>query len=272
MKKNPLMGFVLWKNERWKLFLVMRLVIVFLFCFMLGGYANSNAQYRLNVKMGETTFDELFQEIRKQTGCIVMYNSDVLDKNAKVEANFGGIELTELLNKVLTGKGLTFEINKEFVILMKVPQKTEEQKRITITGIVKDKRGDRLTGVTVLVKGTSIGVVTDTLGKYKITLPERKDLVLVYSFIGMQSQEVKITDQREVNVVLEEEKVNLEDVVVTGYATVKKSSFTGNSVKVNKEDLLKVASSNVVDVLQVFDPSLRIMRNNEMGSDPNTLP
>lgn len=272
MKKNPLMGFVLWKNERWKLFLVMRLVIVFLFCFMLGGYANSNAQYRLNVKMGETTFDELFQEIRKQTGCIVMYNSDVLDKNAKVEANFGGIELTELLNKVLTGKGLTFEINKEFVILMKAPQKTEEQKRITITGIVKDKRGDRLIGVTVLVKGTSIGVVTDTLGKYKITLPERKDLVLVYSFIGMQSHEVKITDQREVNVVLEEEKVNLEDVVVTGYATVKKSSFTGNSVKVNKEDLLKVASSNVVDVLQVFDPSLRIMRNNEMGSDPNTLP
>nr|WP_026207737.1 SusC/RagA family TonB-linked outer membrane protein [Butyricimonas synergistica] len=272
MKKNPLMGFVLWKNERWKLFLVMRLVIVFLFCFMLGGYASSNAQYRLNVKMGETTFDELFQEIRKQTGCIVVYNSDVLDKNAKVEANFGGIELTELLEKVLTGKGLIFEINKEFVILMKAPQKTEEQKKITITGIVKDKRGERLIGVTVLVKGTSIGVVTDTLGKYKITLPERKDLVLVYSFIGMQSKEVKVTDLREVNVVLEEEKVNLEDVVVTGYATVKKSSFTGNSVKVNKEDILKVSSSNVVDVLQVFDPSLRIMRNNEMGSDPNTLP
>ena len=266
------MGFVLMKNERWKLFLVMRLVIVFLFCFMLGGYASSNAQYRLNVKMGETTFDELFQEIRKQTGCIVMYNSDVLDKNAKVEADFGGIELTELLKKVLTGKGLTFEINKEFVILMKAPQKNEEQKRITISGTVKDKRGERLIGVTVLVKGTSIGVVTDTLGKYKITLPERKDLVLVYSFIGMQSKEVKITDQREVNVVLEEEKVNLEDVVVTGYATVKKSSFTGNSVKVSKEDILKVASGNVVDVLQVFDPSLRIMRNNEMGSDPNTLP
>ena len=266
------MGFVLLKNERWKLFLVMRLVIVFLFCFMLGGYANSNAQYRLNVKMGETTFDELFQEIRKQTGCIVMYNSDVLDKNAKVEADFGGIELTELLNKVLIGKGLTFEISKEFVILMKAPQKTEEQKRITISGTVKDKRGERLIGVTVLVKGTSIGVVTDTLGKYKITLPERKDLVLVYSFIGMQSKEVKITDQREVNVVLEEEKVNLDDVVVTGYATVKKSSFTGNSVKVSKEDILRVSASNVVDVLQVFDPSLRIMRNNEMGSDPNTLP
>lgn len=266
------MGLVLLKNERWKIFLVMRLTIVFLFCFMLGGYANSNAQHRLNVKMGETTFEELFQEIRKQTGCIVMYNSDMLDKNAKIKVDFEGIELVDLLEKVLSGRGLTFEINQEFVILMKTSQKTEEQKKITITGIVKDKQGEPLIGVTVLVKGTSIGVVTDTLGKYKITLPERKDLVLVYSFVGMQNKEVKIVNQREVNVVLEEDKVTLDDVVVTGYATVKKSSFTGNSVKVDREDLLKVSSGNVVDILQVFDPSLRIMRNNEMGSDPNTVP
>ena len=201
-----------------------------------------------------------------------VYNSDMLDKNAKVKVDFGGIELVELLEKVLSGRGLTFEINQEFVILMKTSQKTEEQKKITITGIVKDKQGEPLIGVTVLVKGTSIGVVTDTLGKYKITLPERKDLVLVYSFVGMQNKEVKIVNQREVNVVLEEDKVSLDDVVVTGYATVKKSSFTGNSVKVDREDLLKVSSSNVVDILQVFDPSLRIMRNNEMGSDPNTVP
>ena len=64
---------------------------------MLGGYANSTAQNQMNVKMGETTFEKLFQEIREQTGCIVMYNSDVLDKKMRVEANFGRIELADLL-------------------------------------------------------------------------------------------------------------------------------------------------------------------------------
>ena len=116
--------------------------------------------------MGETTFEEMFQEIRNHTGCIVMYNNDMLNKNEKVDANFGKIELEELLEKILSDKGLTFEINREFVILMKAPQKREEQKKVTITGIVKDKQGESLIGVTVLVKGTSIGAVTDSLGRY----------------------------------------------------------------------------------------------------------
>ena len=133
MKKNPLMGFVWVKNERWKFLLAMRLTLVFLFCFMLGGYANSTAQNQMNVKMGETTFEKLFQEIREQTGCIVMYNSDVLDKKMRVEANFGRIELADLLEKVLSGRGLTFEMDREFVILMKVQQKPDEQKKITIS-------------------------------------------------------------------------------------------------------------------------------------------
>lgn len=88
MKKNPLTGFVFIKNERWKLFLAMRLTIVFLFCFMLGGNATIMAQYRLNMKMGETTFEELFQEIRKQTGCIVMYNNDMLKQKRKGRCKF----------------------------------------------------------------------------------------------------------------------------------------------------------------------------------------
>lgn len=68
----------------------------------------------------------------------------MLNKNEKVDANFGKIELEELLEKILSDKGLTFEINREFVILMKAPQKREEQKKVTITGIVKDKQGESL--------------------------------------------------------------------------------------------------------------------------------
>lgn len=71
---------------------------------------------------------------------------------------------------------------------------------------------------------------------------------------------------------MKEATETLKDVVVTGYANIKKSSFTGNAIRIGKEDLLKVSSRNVINVLQVFDPSFRIMRNNDMGSDPNTMP
>ena len=267
------MGFVWVKNERWKFLLAMRLTLVFLFCFMLGGYANSTAQNQMNVKMGETTFEKLFQEIREQTGCIVMYNSDVLDKKMRVEANFGRIELADLLEKVLSGRGLTFEMDREFVILMKVQQKPDEQKKITISGVVRDKRKEPLIGVTVLVKGTSIGAVTDTAGRYKITLPARQDLVLIFSFIGMQSKEVKVTDQQEVNVVLEEDIEALDEVVVsTGYYNRKKESYTGATTSFTGDKLRMVSSGNVLSTLSVLDPSFKLLDNIEMGSDPNTIP
>ncbi len=71
---------------------------------------------------------------------------------------------------------------------------------------------------------------------------------------------------------MEENSNSLNEVVVNGYSSVKRTSFTGNAVTVTKDDLLKVSTRNMIDVLQVYDPSLRIAVNNEMGSDPNSLP
>ena len=125
MKKNPLTGFAFKKSERWKIFLIMRLTMILLVGFLFGASANSLGQYQMKVNMGETTYEELFREIRKQTGCIVMYNNDMLDKNAKVKADFDQIELKDLLHHVLTKRGLTFEINREFIIVVKATHKTE---------------------------------------------------------------------------------------------------------------------------------------------------
>lgn len=92
MKKNPLTGFVFKKSERWKIFLIMRLTMILLVGFIFGASANTLGQYQMKVNMGETTYEELFREIRKQTGCIVMYNNDMLDKNTKVKADFDVID------------------------------------------------------------------------------------------------------------------------------------------------------------------------------------
>lgn len=92
-----------------KHFLVMRLTVIFVCLFVLGGRASVLSQYRVNVKLGETTYKHLFEEIRKQTGCIVMYSDDMLDKNAKVKATFENVTLDNVLREILADKGLTFE-------------------------------------------------------------------------------------------------------------------------------------------------------------------
>lgn len=122
MKKKPFDGFVLRKNGLWKTFLIMKLTMFFLFCFVFGGFASTLAQYRVNVRLGETTCKQLFEEIRKQTGCIVMYNDQMLDKKERVNADFEDASLEDVLTKVLGEKGLTFELDKEFILIVKAPE------------------------------------------------------------------------------------------------------------------------------------------------------
>jgi len=150
---------------------------------------------------------------------------------------------------------------------------TNQEKQRVITGVVQDTKKQPLPGVTVMIKGTTTGVTTDTDGRFKIALPPTGDLTLRFSFIGMKTKEVAITTQKEVNVTLEEDAKMLEGVTVsTGYVNIAKESFTGSVKQVTREELMKVGVSNVLDMLQTFDPSLRIVKNNKMGSDPNTLP
>ena len=123
------------------------------------------------------------------------------------------------------------------------------------------------------MKGVAIGTATGHDGKYSLTIPNApKKFTLVYSFVGMLTQEIVYAGKDTINVVMKEDVETLEDVVVTGFSNIRSSSFTGNAVTVKKEDLLKVSKTNVIKALQSFDPSFRIKENNRWGSDPNALP
>lgn len=99
-----------------------------------------------------------------------------------------------------------------------------------------------------------------------------ENMVLVFSFTGMKKQEVKYTKQPVLNIVMEEDVAEMEEVVVNGYFTKNKDSFTGNAVVVSKDELAKVSSNNLLSALQVFDPSFRLKDNVDMGSNPNSMP
>ena len=238
----------------------MRLTLLLVLGIVLGGYANSLAQYKLSVRLGETTYRQLFEEIRKQTGCIVMYSDDMLDKNGRITADFKDASLDEVLQTVLSGKGLTFEKDAEFITILKErAAQSPQQKSIKVEGSVHDKQGSPLPGVSVLVKGTSLGVATDVQGHYSIEVPDVKGLSLVYSFIGMQSKTVNYTGQKNIDVVLEENVSEMDEVVVTGYQKIERRKLTSSITTVDMDVLKTVNQPNIDKLLQGQVPGMTIM-------------
>lgn len=135
-----------------------------------------------------------------------------------------------------------------------------------------DTDGIPLPGVTVLVKGTSLGSATDTEGKFKLSFPSQENVVLVFSFVGMQTKEVPYKGESEIKVTLQTDVTEMEQVVVTGIFTRKAESYTGAATTIKKEELQKMGNQNVLQSLKSLDPAFHIIENNDFGSDPNQSP
>lgn len=137
--------------------------------------------------------------------------------------------------------------------------------------VIEKLSKEPMVGVTIRLDGHSTGVITDINGCYVLTLPEKGGLV-IYSYIGFETRKIKVTSRQKVDVQMVEATESIQEVIVTGYNSIQKESFTGNTTKIEKEDLLKVNPNNLISAIQAFDPSFRIQENLAAGSDPNSLP
>ena len=272
MKKNANWWFVMRKNKPQKLLRIMKLIFLMCVCIATSVSARSLAQQRITMQLGETGLKAVFKEISRQTSKTVIYNDDLLKFDGKVRADFIDVELEEVLKQVLKDQRMSYKFMDDYILIVRqkdVPQTVSE---ITLKGTVVDQTGAALPGVTVLVKGTTLGTSTNIEGKFSLQLPETQNMVLVFSMIGMKSKEVTVGKQREFKITLTEEKSELEEVVVTGIVERKAESFTGSTVTMKNEDLKRVGNANVFQSLKSLDPSLMIFDNMEFGSDPNKNP
>ena len=250
----------------------MKLIFLMCVCIATSVSARSLAQQRITMQLGETGLKAVFKEISRQTSKTVIYNDDLLKFDGKVRADFIDVELEEVLKQVLKDQRMSYKFMDDYILIVRqkdVPQTVSE---ITLKGTVVDQTGAALPGVTVLVKGTTLGTSTNIEGKFSLQLPETQNMVLVFSMIGMKSKEVPVGKQREFKITLTEEKSELEEVVVTGIVERKAESFTGSTVTMKNEDLKRVGNANVFQSLKSLDPSLMIFDNMEFGSDPNKNP
>ena len=256
----------------WK---VMRLQLLMIFVTLFQLHAeNSYTQQKVSILFKDAAIEEVIKAVEAQSGYVVVYSNTLLKTVKRVTVTLRNVNAVEALNEALRGSGLHCKLVEDFLVIAKDNVKTvpEDDKGRKIEGKVTDKDKMPLPGVTVLVKGTKLGVVTDTAGKFQLTLPLEKEVTLQFSFIGMKAQEVKIKDYKPLSIVLEEEATEVEEVVVNGIFQRKAGSFTGSALTMKGEDLKRVSNSNVFASLKNLDPSLMIFDNLEFGSDPNKMP
>ena len=152
-------------------------------------------------------------------------------------------------------------------------QGSQQQKERLLRGMVTDKEGLPLPGVAIQVKGTNQGTTTNGDGEYYIMVKGVENPVLVFSFIGMETQEIPFEKgKHRINVTMQESQQVLEEVVVNGIFTRKAESFTGSARTFKKDELKRMGNGNVFQSLKNLDASLKILDNTVMGSDPNSLP
>ena len=228
----------------------------------------------VTLQLSNVTLIEFFNKLTEVTGKNFVYSADILEQKGRVSVTAENERLDKVLDRCLKEKGLGYTFQDDVILIYLQNEKVspgEKVKKRLVRGVVRDQQGDPLVGATVVLKNTHMGVATDVDGRFEMEImPETE--YLVFSFIGKKEKEVSVKKHKELEVVLEDLMENLEDVVITGYGNISKSSFTGNSVSIKREDLLKVSKSNVIAALQTFDPSFRIQENNQWGSDPNAIP
>ena len=234
-------------------------------------FAQQNTD-RVTLNMKNASLSEVFNEIKRQTHLSFMFSNDDLKDVKRKDVQMKNVTVDEAMKKCLEGTGLEYELTNNVVVIRKSAAKMEKAQQVTLSGTVRDKDGQTLPGVSVVIKGTSLGGATDIDGKYRFTVPLTKDMILVFSFVGMETKEVVYKGESTWNVTLNSDITEMAEVVVTGIFTRKADSYTGAVTTIKKEELQRVGNQNVLQSLKNIDPSFQVLENNEFGSDPNKVP
>lgn len=256
-----------------KICTVMKLCFMLLLITIFSVSAKSTAQnVRLSMEKQSESLVKVLNELGEKSGYEFFYNDDEV-AGVKVSVSVKDATIPEILDRVLQGTLLKYHIVDNVIVIS--PKKEEQQPVVwKVSGVVKDEKGEYLAGVTVSLKGTSIGVATDINGKFNFEFPKRDSVILVFSFVGMKTQERKIGERetKDMVIVMKPEVDELDEVVITGFGNKSKNSYTGAATSVNREQLLSAGSRSLLKSLAAFVPGMQIVTNNEMGSDPNTKP
>lgn len=193
----------------------------------------------------------VLKEIEKASSYHFMYNDKLINTDKIVSINVKDRPVNEILNSLFEDSNITYTIVDDQIILSVAGTnevKDSKQTGREISGVIKDEKGFTLPGVSIAVKGTTTGTITDLDGKYSINVPS--GAVLAFNYVGFVPQEVKIGNQSTLDIILKEDTQTLDEVVVVGYTTQKKADLTGAVSSVKMSSLNDMSVSGINSALQ----------------------
>ncbi len=265
MKKKSVIGFFA-RSYLKKTFLIMRLSVFFMFLSVFVVNANNvvSQDTKLSLKFEDATLTEIFEKMESELNVGFLVPSNMLKNDQTYSFTVEEATVKSVLDKVLAPIGYKFEVVGNNVV---ITAESGAQETKTVTGTVSDPYGALVPGVTVMIKGETVGTITDIDGKYSLA-EVSIGKTLVFSFIGMKTYEVVYTGQAILDVVLEEETIGLDEVVAVGYGTMKKSDLTGSVTSVSSDELAAFPVVNAVQAIQGRASGVQVTSiNGEPGAE-----
>ena len=244
--------------------LIMKLTVIMFLLNIFTVYGTVYSQKtNLSLNVSNTTLKDVLLEIEEKTEFSFLYQADNIEQNQKVDLNISNANIEVILTELSKQGSFSYKILDNSVIVLVASQQGE----VTINGTVTNTTGESIPGVTVLIKGTNNGVITNMDGNYSISeVPV--EATIVFSFVGMKTQEIITEGRTTINVVLEEDAIGIEEVVAIGYGTQSKVTVTGSVVSTKGADLVKSQTPNVLNSIAGLLPGVIINnRSGEPGKD-----
>ena len=244
----------------------MKLTMLFLLFFTFHIYASGFGQQRIDLKVKKTELATVLRSIEEKTSYRFLYNNDLPALQSKVTLNARAATIEEIMPVLLFYTDMTFQqMANDLIVIREDPL---AKKDVAVTGTVTDSSGVPLSGVSVLIKGTSIGTVTNEEGKFNLSVPDAKS-TLVFSAVGFDEQEYPLNGQKEVTIKMQASQKLMDQVVVIGYGTASKRDLTGSIAKVKGEEIAAMPNANPLSSLQSKVAGLNIVNNAVPGSTPD---
>ncbi|TKG95872.1 SusC/RagA family TonB-linked outer membrane protein [Puteibacter caeruleilacunae] len=250
---------------------LMRTMRVGIFLFFLGIIhciaADSSAQSaKISLEMKDAKLENVLTAIEQLSVYKFAYNRQALDLKQVVSVRSKDESLEDILNDLFEDTNIRYMVLDNQIILTTEKEAKQGERIEKITGTVTDANGEPLPGVSVVVKGTTVGITTNIDGNYSLDLPEGASVV-TFSFVGMKSQEIVVGSQKVINVKLEEDAIGLEEVVAIGYGVTTKASAVGAVSQVDVELIENRPVSKLTDAIQGALPGLTVSRNTGQPGD-----
>ncbi len=218
---------------------------------------------KVSLDVKETSLREVFRDIETQTGFTFLYSNNIVDVSKKVTVSVSAVSLNQALDEVLKGQEVSYRIEGKQIVLspIQVDSTKATPQKITVSGVIKDASSqETLPGVNIMIKGTTQGTSSDFDGNFRIEISAAEP-ILIFSFVGYNTQEVSVGGRAVINVLLEPESKRLDEVIVIGYGSESKRLLTGSIGAISTEGMQERPIQSIDNVMQGQTPGVHIVQN-----------